>query len=368
MTLSISCPDCGRQFSNIKPELAGKKVRCSCGASLRLPLSTTERKSNPSKRSQAPQATPRTGIPKSPQVIDAFELHYSDLEDILARPGTSEQDFDPTQPSRQRSSPAGVNPPPARKLELRQPVPIKPIPIAPPASRWPNARTILADAGPSEPDGGNAASPNAIADKAFINSSNRVAFFVILAMISAMVGFGFAMFAMSVKLTDMDFVWSERAHETLRMIYTGQFGLQEETASSLKLGFLITGWLVFSVAILLFLLSAFQLLSAGMQLFANLPVLRWGDGVMATITFVLVFLLIGSLFLHNLHTQNLIRHVNQVSIARDGDEPANIQSLRSQYQTDADRFKWGVAEISIAPGIIFLCSILRLLNRPKEES
>ncbi len=36
MKLSTTCPGCGKQFRNIKPELAGKKVRCGCGTVLRV--------------------------------------------------------------------------------------------------------------------------------------------------------------------------------------------------------------------------------------------------------------------------------------------------------------------------------------------
>lgn len=36
MKLSVSCPSCGKNFHNIKPEMAGKKARCRCGTVVRL--------------------------------------------------------------------------------------------------------------------------------------------------------------------------------------------------------------------------------------------------------------------------------------------------------------------------------------------
>jgi hypothetical protein len=355
MPISITCPQCGRQFSQLKTELAGKKVRCSCGTAFRLPTSPIKK---PRTDSQTPAPSKATIDRSNPAtIVDPFDIHYSDLEDILASPNAADPDFDP----RQRSDHATHE----RKQELKR-APAAPenspgqSPSSTPSVNKKRSSTEVGELGSNYNNEAERSGP--------IAPQSHVAVFVTLAMISAMVAFSFGIFVLSAKLTKTQFIWSERAHESIRLANSGQFGLQE-TTPGLNLGFQLVGWCIFAMAGLLILAAACQMLSAGIQLFANLPVLRWVDGLMATAAFMVVLLLIGTMFLQSTHTQHLNRQINQVAVSTrqdseepGSDEPANLQALRAQNREQSVRFQRGIAEISIAPGIVLACSLLRLFR------
>jgi hypothetical protein len=359
MTISVTCPTCGRQFSRIKPELAGKKVRCACGKSLLLPVANqpavtnskvprTKQSKPDSKLNAAKKLTNPKDTPAAQELVEIkrnpFELHYSDLDQILAQPQHSDSDFDPRLPIPNKRPVSTV----AFPAEAASPSTSSSVPVR--SVTGSKMSRIGNDADSSEKTKQSSAGPY------------RMGFLFSLAMIASFTALGLAMFLLSARFASTNFIWQGTLDETIRQFYTGQFGI-DPMAPGLQFSCRLLGWMVLAIAASLMLTATLQLLIAGIQLFATLPLLRWVDGMMATLAATLLFLFIGALFLHDSHTQNINRQIHQATDLAGREEPPNIQRLRAQLQSEREHFRWSIAGICAAPATIFGCSMLRLFAR-----
>jgi hypothetical protein len=320
--------------------MAGKKVRCSCGTALRLP---TESQARP-KEKHPPQSKKRhakqtQAPPEENPLIDPFELNYSDLDDILAGSGTMDADFQPARRS-----------PPSRS---RRTV----------VQREPKSSSAFSDAILPEPARSLEAMDSKTENDPHESSSFRHRLIFVLALVSSITGCWFASFLILSRLVSIQFPVLSALASSLSQIYSAEFGL-EEISSGLRVGLLTIGWLLLLGCLPLLMASLIQATSAVVHVFSRIHILRWVDGLMATLAISIVFLLIGALFLHHLHIQKLQRQVNQVNALASEGVPGNVVRLREQYQQRSDEFTWSIVGIGLPPMAIFGCSILRMLARP----
>jgi hypothetical protein len=331
MSLTFHCPKCGKQYSNIRQDLIGKKARCACGKVLRLGEQLQDEQS----------LQPTTPPASSSDKADSFSPiahHYSDLDSILAgsvfeaepagvtRPSTSA----PIQPTTQRPN----HPTASRQSKVvREPTRIKP--NVPPQSV------------PTKP------------------SSTKTTISFLAVVVSASLAFWFGLLIVVSRFTTVDQILLHPFSIAVGNLNAGRFGL-DEMAPGLKIGFVICGWAIWTVAATMVLFAPLQLFNAVAQLFVRRQIFRLIDGLMATCGVLLVFLLVATLFLHASHMANLNRQLNQFdspqAIAAGASERQNVQRIREQYQADSRSFMTVILAGGLVPLSIFSCSMLRLLT------
>lgn len=324
--------------------MAGKKVRCSCGKTIRLPQdgqSLTKPLSNKSAqtRSASRSSDPAKVKSRSTESVDPFALHYSDLDDILSGAVKPESDVPLREPS----------------VEPKR-TPRKPIHLRNPPLHSTSPEVTAEMAGQSTPP-----------QPAPAISRFRHSLLFLSTLAAAATAFWLAVFLISVRLASIQIPALNSIAESMHQIYTGEFGW-EGTTATLKMGFVTAGWIIVVGAVLLLLASLIQFASGIVHLFSGSQILRWSDGLMATISICVVFLLIVTLFLHAAHTQNLLRQVNQVTVGIQAEAPIHVVRLREQYRQQAQTFTWSVAAIAVPATIIFGFSMLRLMIRPQPAN
>jgi hypothetical protein len=156
--------------------------------------------------------------------------------------------------------------------------------------------------------------------------------------------------------------------QTFAGIISGSFGY-EEVAPGFKLGFIVIGWSMWVIGLAMLVVAIGQLLNALIQLFLHRQLVRWADGLMATISIVFVFLVVGSLFLHASHMSGLNRELNKIVPVGTADVfvPPNVQRVRGQYE-QRNRTYLTVMLISGAiPLSVFAFSMVRLFTTAGES-
>jgi hypothetical protein len=326
MTLSFACPYCGKNYRNVKRKLIGKKARCSCGKVIRigdskLPVAhqdfdqldlqpdVAEGKLASSKSKKNPIPTVAVQVNKNLVVDD----HYSDLDELLAGNGHEDAEF-------------------------------------------------------VGPLGGEIEVPAGLIDPPVAARSSSISSLALLSAIaSATIAFWFGLLVVMARFAEFDQILLTYFQQTFAGIISGSFGY-EEVAPGFKLGFIVIGWSMWVIGLAMLVVAIGQLLNALIQLFLHRQLVRWADGLMATISIVFVFLVVGSLFLHASHMSGLNRELNKIVPVGTADEfvPPNVQRVREQYE-QRNRTYLTVMLISGAiPLSVFAFSMVRLLASSDE--
>ena len=339
MTLSFACPKCGKTYRNVKQQLIGKKARCSCGkvirignsdrsASIRDFLENDRTSESESQNSVAERAAAQNDgaagesrlsrdEKKRVPTVDVrinkrlvIKDHYDDLDALLA--GNVYEDISELAdvPNREVGIPAGL--------------------VSKPPAENPAARSSLA---------------------------------LIAAIASATMAFWFGLLVVLLRFTEFDNLLLNYFQQTHASINSASFG-DDELTTGLKLGFIVMGWSMWVAGLAMVLLAVVQLLNALVQLFIQRQWLRWADGLMATLSIIFVFLVVGSLFLHASQMTKLNRELNKIVPVATADEfvPPNVQRIREQYNQRNRTFTIVMLVSGAVPLTIFAFSMVRLFT------
>ena len=141
--------------------------------------------------------------------------------------------------------------------------------------------------------------------------------------------------------------------------YTASYGSGEMTNASTNL-FIGFGWWILFLAVLLGIASVLLLVRVAIRITADRKVLPWSRGLLATVTVVCLFSLMGLLFVQNIHHGNLIRDLNSFSnsdpiegLLEPADEVDTFQDVREKYETESTDFMIGVLTFAVLPLVSF---------------
>lgn len=337
MTISFTCTKCGKYYPKVKSQLAGRKVRCRCGHEMRI-HDVPEKPSSPDSKklaestalqSKKVQQTTGSGQPLLGKSTSAMELHYSDLDQILA--STSEPDLPLRAATEHHFRPAAFSPPPVGAAHRSQ------------VNSIGNRSTVIAK-----------------------SSSTRLTISFLAVVVSASMALWFGSLVAFSRFAKFDHFLLREFTETLTNINAGRFGLEELTPG-LKIGFVITGWVIWSMAVVMVVLAVLQFGSALIQLFIQRQPLRWVDGLMGACGVALLFLFVATLFFHATHTANLKRPLRQFdsteTVLAGESELQNVRRIRDQYDSESQRFMILMLVAGLAPLSVFGCSMVRLMTR-----
>lgn len=337
MTISFTCAKCGKYYPKVKSQLAGRKVRCHCGHEMRIhdvPENTSALDSKDLAESSTLQSknVPRargSGEPLVSTPTSAMELHYSDLDQILA--SSSAPDLPVRSATEHHFRSAAFSPPPVAAVHRSQ------------INRPGSESKVIAK-----------------------SSSTRLTISFLAVVASASMAFWFGSLVAFSRFAKFDHFLLCEFTETLTNINAGRFGLEELTPG-LKIGFVITGWVIWSIAVVMVVLAVLQFGSALIQLFIQRQPLRWVDGLIGACGVALLFLFVATLFFHATHTANLKRPLRQFdsteTVLAGESELQNVRRIREQYDSESQRFMILMLVAGLAPLSVFGCSMVRLMTR-----
>lgn len=327
MTLSFACPHCGKNYRNVKPKLSGKKARCSCGKVIRIGVSElpaahqdfeqldrepeiAEGMAESSASKKNPVPTVAVQVKKNLVVDD----HYNDLDELLA--GSAHDDTEYAE------DPVG---------DIEVPAGLVDLPAAAPTS----SKSSLA---------------------------------LLSAIVSATIAFWFGLMVVMTRFTEFDQILLTYFQQTLAGIVSGDFG-NEEVAPGFKLGFVVIGWSMWGFGLAMAMVAIGQLFNALLELILHRQLVRWADGLMATISIVFVFLVVGSLFLHASHLSGLNRELNKIAPVGTATEfvPPNVLRVREQYSERNKTFLTVMLISGAIPLSVFAFSMVRLFTTAGES-
>lgn len=280
-------------------------------------------------QSKEVQQTIRSGQPMVSKPTSAMEQHYSDLDQILASSG--EPDLPVRAAAEHHFRPTQFSPPPVAASHHSR------------VNSTVRESTVVAG-----------------------SSSIRLTISFLAVVASASMAFWFGSLVALSRFTKFDHFLLRGFTETLTNINTGQFGL-EELAPGLKIGFVITGWAIWSMAVVMIVLAVLQFGSALIQLFIQQQPLRWVDGLMGACGVALLFLFVATLFFHATHSANLKRPLRQFdskeTVLAGESEMQNVRRILDQYDSESQRFMIVMLAAGLAPLSVFGCSMVRLMTR-----
>ncbi len=302
MTVSFSCPHCGKSYERVKKELVGKKARCSCGKLIRI-----------GRKEPTGQDIPNVEVEIKNRLI--VDDHYNDLDHLLGD-------------GYQEAGAESVTKKPDRYPAL----PMLPIPSS-------------------------ALNP----PKTTRNSTTRAAIGFLAAVISASIAFWFGFVVVSSRFVEFDQVLLKRFAEFLGAVNQADFG-REETSPGLLTGFAVTGWAMWGVALMMMVMAIGQFLDAWVQLFTGRRIIGWGDGLVASLAIAFVFLIVAILFLHTSHMASLNRELNKVQAPDAFGESSlqNVERVRADYKIRSRKFITVMLLIGTIPMSVFVFSMIRL--------
>jgi cytochrome c oxidase subunit IV len=198
------------------------------------------------------------------------------------------------------------------------------------------------------------------------NTSSTLA--LLSAICSSTLGFWFGLLIVLSRFRNNDQFLLRDFTEMIRDINAGRFGT-ESMAAELQTGFGVVGWIIWSVALLMMILSAGQFANAILQLFYRRQVLGWVDGLMAAAGITFVFLAFITLFLHSTHVTNLKRKLteqaNQDIVGESN--PAHVSLIADRYDERSKKFITVMLLSSVVPMTIFVLCMIRLFLSTGES-
>ncbi len=379
MSLSVSCPNCGKQFRNIKPELRGKKAKCACGHVVRLGESQSKISDSDSN-------------PLSDDLMQVDLLGDELLGDALLgdamlgkRSGASAVPRDPDQSksstksenrslkkqSRSDRDASRPDPSPVEASEIEasrnQPVAAEE-PIF--NQSYSDLESILDGVGdaspvvvrPPEPardresqSGGEAPNKRKGSPVGFLS-----------ALLSGTLAVWFGVFAMTSKFKIIHQWLTSGLSQAFHRMYSGNFGSWElnEVNERFETFFMTYGWAFWLVTLCLMIFGATQFLNSLYRLFAKRNFFRSIDGLTATCGVVALFLLVGWIFAQASieRAQHKFLNEYQKTATQDGGELEVVTSLREEIDGQHKLARNWLLVGALVPMLVFVLSMTRLLT------
>ncbi len=369
MKLMFTCPHCDRVFDNVDLEMHGKRARCACGEivtikvsakSFARPSSSTttsgilETSTNEVSNFTNDTSDPFADAANFDAVVeqadgqsengtaddDQADEHYEDLEQILAAAYVADVARAET-PARRGGTKFG----------------------------WPlqNKSTSA-----NSEHGDDAQSEDAKA------AHRRASIHLISGLLSAIIGFSLSIVILLFS------VWSTELFPlvTISRVFAALFsgdagggdagGGMSEVGASLRYGLMTMGWLIGGMAILLAGLSLAQFSNAIFCHVRHRRLLPWIDGLVATASVAMLFLLIAAIFVHSSQIVKQKRKLNRfdsaVAIANQQSELPNVQRLREQYESLSREFNWVMVVCGLMALSTFGAAMTRKLTAPGNDA
>ena len=141
--------------------------------------------------------------------------------------------------------------------------------------------------------------------------------------------------------------------------YTASYGSGEMTNTCAAL-FTGVGWWILLLAVLMGIASGLLLARVAIQITAGRKTLAWSRGLLATLSVVCLFSLMGLLFVQTIHHGNLIGDLDSFSnsapiegLLEPIGEVETFQDVREQYNAESTDFMIGVLTFAVLPLISF---------------
>ena len=345
MKLTVSCPECGKVFRNLKPELAGKKARCSCGKLVRLGV----KKSSASETEAAPNESRDTS-----QSTDQSLPTVSPERSLSA---------EKKQKRRKKRR--------ARAIEI--PVTVS---VSSPGTEKPlfqdtygDLDDILASAGDSTPLRIPRPQETSVADKTestALKSTTEMSspIGVIAGLISATLAIWFGTLLATSRFALIDWPFIRSLSNSLQNVFHVSFG-EAEVSTTFNAVFLFLGWTLWLLALAFIILGIGQFLNTFIQLLVKEPLLKRIDGLVGifaiTILVLMVTLIFTQITFSNAEYQRLEGY--NLPFATEEEKLANVVQLQVAEGERRDTFTHGILIGAAFPFTIFAFTMLRLFTK-----
>jgi len=378
LALSVSCPNCGKRFENIKPKHAGKKAKCSCQT---VRLAPKKAKASDSDSSTAFEELMEVDLLGDELLGDQFlgdlllglgENPDTSVVAASARPDVedrgehrSDASVEPSQKSKSRNS----------RTENRAPVkPAKEKLIPAARSDEPIFDQSYSDLDSILEGGGNAApivarspepdrddeaqSEEAVASK---RSGSPIGF--LTSLLSGTLAFWFGVFAVISKFAVIDQLMTSGFSQALHRLYAGDFGSLELRGVYETL-FVILGWMFWVVATCLMILGLAQFLNSLYRLFTKRHFFRPIDGLTATFGALAMFLMVGWIFAQASLQRDQHKFLNDYErpAAVNDQELEVVTLLRAEIDAQHRGIQNWLLVGALVPMSVFVLSMTRLLT------
>ena len=373
MSFSVICSNCDRQFVDIDESLIGQQARCRCGAIVDLDPVWDIEKGKPSR--------PRKSRPDSVKPAKAVKSKKrSSKASSAAKPTGPQPAADRSAAARREKQPRKSSPNPKSK----RPRPVEPSTAQASKSDSDQAQASDQIEAPTKSAADKVLDSYADLDQILAGGVDRTPLeptrldspFELPAkeeaeaarprrrgMIGAAIGGASGMLAAIVLLVTRvsafdgtPLGWSGHAFYGT---YTASYGTGEMTTgfANLLIGY---GCWILVVAVLTAIASGLLLIRVGIRITAGHTKLAWSRGLLATLSVVCLFTLLGLLFLQTIHHGNLIRNLDSFSGSAPFDgflEPAagdeTFHEVREKYASENTDFMIGVLTFAVLPLISF---------------
>ena len=378
LSLNVSCPNCGKQFKNIKPELAGKKAKCACGQIVRL----GEAKNKASDSDSSP-------FPDDLMQVDLLgdELLGDDLlgDALLGQssgPPGATADFGrskalekrknrPSKDRPQSQSETAKSRPNSAQSPKPQPRPaaVEELNLGQSYSDLESILDGVGDAAPivvRPPEEARDADAETPSGEAVPKTRKGSPVGLVSALLSGTFAFWFGVFALISKFKVIDQLLTSGFSQALHRMYLGDFGSLElnEVNERFEAFFMVYGWTFWMVALCLMILGATQFLNSLYRLFTKRHFFRSIDGLTATCGVVALFLLVGWIFAQASIERAQHKFLNEYEKPATvyGEELEVVTLLREEIDAQHTLARNWLLVGALIPMSVFVLSMTRLLT------
>lgn len=377
MTLSISCPNCGKQFRNIKPEMAGKKARCSCGTVVRLGPKKSTGNVVKSRSAQMETNAASSGIHLPDHLRGderlGDELLGGDFSDLQNQdPPTTLQDMQEIPVV--AIPPLGLVHPAPAKIKRQQPRPKSHGTESRHATNKSSVDDAYSDLDAILSGQGDAAPLRVRPDPATAQASrpapqeqtktaprpSSIGF--VAALGSSSLAFWFGVVVIVTRFHPVDLAFVQRFSQMLESVNVAAFGTADVSVTFQRI-FISLGWAIWIVAIVLAVFALAQFANAFIRILFGRSFLDWSDGMTAAMAVCALFLMVALIFTHHSFTQQQLRQLDEYEqpMALDRGPIGNVEILKSGIVEDGSMFQ---NTMLVGMGVamsIFLLTMVRLL-------
>ena len=366
LAFSVTCSSCNRRFVDIDESLIGQQARCRCGSIVELDPVWDFDKSNTSRRpksksrktssarpAKAAKSSKRGSAPKT-----AKSQPSAKTPAVTNRSSARIQKQEPKQPQPADTGAASIASPPSENDAVESKAKAKAEQGAGTVfDSYADLDQILAAGvdhtplestrvdSPFEPTEEEAATPRrrGLVGAGIGGLTGLLAAFILL--VTRVSAFGG---------TPMG--WSGHAFYGT---YTASYGSGEMTNTCTNL-FIGIGWWILLLAVLMGIASGLLLARVVIQVTANRNPLAWSRGLLATLSVVCLFTLMGLLFVQTIHHGNLIRDLDSFSnsapfegLLEPVGEVETFRDIREKHEAENTDFMIGVLTFAVIPLISF---------------
>jgi len=361
LAFSVTCSNCNRSFIDIDESLIGQQARCKCGTVVELdPIwdfkrSKTKNRGSGSKVSTAPERATRSAA------SDRLSTENDAASKKARSSGRSSKSK--KRQSSKKSQPAEALPVAKESLPANDQKPLA-TPESTSFDNFADLEQILAggvDHTPLESTRVDSPFEETAADTK-PNQRGQVS-----AIVGGMAGILTTVGLLATRFSSFDGTplgWSGHA---LYGTYTASIGTGEMTPVIANAFIGIGCWLLL-LAVLTGVSSVLLLCRAAIRISTDRKTLGWSRGLVATLSVVSLFSLLGLLFVEAIHHGNLLHDLDSFSISAPVEgllEPVNdnvtFQDIRQKYKTESTEFLIGVLAFAALPLTSFGGAVSSLL-------